>query len=79
MKNITLEITDAEYDSLGIKTSPIGYDELVRKIKQKELRELFEKINKKAMTAGLDKMSDDEINAIIKEVRFEMRNGKNNS
>jgi uncharacterized protein YjiS (DUF1127 family) len=79
MKSVTLEIPDAEYDNLGIKTPAIAFDELLRKLKQKELKELFEKTQRKAAVTGLNKMTDEEINDIIKEVRLEMRNEKNNS
>jgi ribosomal protein L12E/L44/L45/RPP1/RPP2 len=78
MKSVTLEIPDKEYNSLGIKTPAIALDELLRKLKQKELKELFEKTQRNAAIAGLNKMTDEEINDIIKEVRLEMRNEKNN-
>jgi predicted CopG family antitoxin len=78
MKSVTLEIPDAEYNNLGIKTPAIAFDELLRKLKQKELKELFEKTQRNAEVTGLNKMTDEEINDIIKEVRLEMRNEKNN-
>lgn len=78
MKSVTLEIPDAEYDNLGIKTPAITFDELLRKLKQKELKELFEKTQRNAAVTGLNKMTDEEINDIIKEVRLEMSNEKNN-
>ncbi len=79
MKSVTLEIPDTQYNNLGIKTPAIGLDELLRKLKQQELRELFEKVHRNTEIAGLNKMTDEEINVIIKEVRLEMRNEKNNS
>jgi hypothetical protein len=78
MKSVTLEIPDAEYNNLGIETPAIAFDELLRKLKQKELKELFEKTQRNAEVTGLNKMTDEEINDIIKEVRLEMRNEKNN-
>jgi hypothetical protein len=78
MKSVTLEIPDAEYNNLGIKKPAIAFDELLRKLKQKELKELFEKTQRNAEVTGLNKMTDKEINDIIKEVRLEMRNEKNN-
>jgi hypothetical protein len=79
MKNVIVEIPDAEYNNLGIKTPAIAFDELLRKLKQKELKELFEKTQRNAEITGLNKMTDEEINDIIKEIRLEMRNEKNNS
>jgi predicted CopG family antitoxin len=78
MKSVTLEIPDAEYNNLGIKTPAIAFDELLRKLKQKELKELFEKTERNAEVSGFNKMTDEEINSIIKEVRLKMRNEKNN-
>ncbi len=78
MKTVTLEIPDTDYNSLGIKTPAIAFDELLRKLKQKELKELLEKIQRNEAIAGLDKMTDKEINDIIKEVRLETSNEKNN-
>ena len=78
MKTLTVEMPDEEYAKLGIKSSAIAYDELIRKVKQRELMELLDRANRTAKESGLADMSNEELNGIINEVRLEMRNDKNN-
>ena len=76
MKTLTVEMPDEEYVKLGIKSSAIAYDELIRKVKQQELMELLDRANRTARESGLADMSNEELNGIINEVRLEMRNDK---
>lgn len=64
---IIIEISPTDADKLHINASKLSFDELRRKIALSELSEALDKTQSAAKTYGLDTLSMDEINNLIKE------------
>lgn len=69
MKRIELEIEEQQLSDLKIQSSKISFTELRQKIARLEAKNALEECNKIAKQEGLDKMTDEEINNLIKEAR----------
>ena len=75
MKSVNIQISDYEYDQLGLDKDSLSFSELLEIIERKITKQTLEKSIKLATKYGLSNMSMDEINEEIKEYR----NAKNNS
>jgi hypothetical protein len=75
MKSIKIELSDMEYDDLGLNKKSMSWSELVDIIGKKITKQTLEKSVQFANEYGLSNMSMNEINEEIKEYR----NAKNNS
>lgn len=69
MKSIELEIDEQELQDLQIQSSKISFIELRKKIARLEAKKALAACNAIAKAEGLDKMTNEEINNLIKEVR----------
>jgi hypothetical protein len=75
MKSVNIQISDYEYDQLGLDKDSISFSELLEIIERKITKQTLEKSIKLATKYGLSNMSIDEINEEVNEYR----NAKNNS
>ncbi len=64
---IIIEISSTDANRLHINGNKLSFDELKRKIALSELSEALDKTQSAAKTYGLDTLSMDEINNLIKE------------
>lgn len=69
MKRIELEIEEQQLSDLKIQSSKISFTELRQKIARLEAKNALEECNKIAKEEGLDKMTDEDINNLIREAR----------
>ncbi len=69
MKSIELEIDEQQLQDLQIQSSKISFTELRKKIARLEAKKALAACNAIAKAEGLDKMTNEEINNLIKEVR----------
>ncbi|TXD82499.1 hypothetical protein ESY86_13655 [Subsaximicrobium wynnwilliamsii] len=75
MKSINLQITDFEFNQLGLNKNTLTFSELIEIIGKKITKQTLEKSIKLADKSGLSKISMEEINDEIKA----HRNAKSNS
>lgn len=75
MKSIYIQISDFEFNELGLNKNTIAFSELLEIIGRKITKKTLEKSIQLANKYGLSKMTMEEINDEIKE----HRNAKNNS
>ncbi len=69
MKSIELQIEDQQLQDLQIDSAQISFNELRKKIARLEARKALAECNAIAKAEGLDKLSDEAISDMIKEVR----------
>lgn len=77
MKSIELQMEDQELNDLQIESNQISFNELRKKIARLEAKKALAECNAIAKVEKLDKLTEEEINDIIKEVRT--TNDKSNS
>lgn len=75
MKSVNVQISDFEFDQLGLEKNTLSFSELLEIIGKKITKQTLEKSILLAKTYGLSKMTMDEIDDEIKA----HRNAKNNS
>lgn len=75
MKSINIEVSDFEFDQLGLNKNTLSLSELIEIIGKKITKQTLEKSIKLAEKYGLSKMTLEEIDDEIKA----HRNAKNNS
>ena len=75
MKSVNIQISDFEFDQLGLNKSTLSFSELIEIIGKKITKQTLEKSIKLANKYGLSKMTMEEIDEEIKA----HRNEKNNS
>lgn len=75
MKSVNIQISDFEYNQLGLNKSTLSFSELVEIIGKKITKQTLEKSIRLADKYGLSKMTMEEIDDEIKAYR----NAKNNS
>lgn len=75
MRTVNIQISDFEFNQLGLENKTLSFSELVDIIGKKITKQTLEKSVSLASKHGLSKMTMDEINDEIKEYR----NAKNNS
>lgn len=75
MKSVNIQISDFEYNQLGLNKSTLSFSELVEIIGKKITKQTLEKSIQLADKYGLSKMTMEEIDDEIKAYR----NAKNNS
>jgi hypothetical protein len=75
MKSVNIQISDFEFNQLGLDKSDLSLSELIDIIEKKITKQTLERSIQLADKYGLSKMTMDEINDEIKAYR----NAKNNS
>ncbi|MBU2527269.1 MAG: hypothetical protein KKC03_11780 [Bacteroidetes bacterium] len=75
MKSVNIQISDFEFNQLGLNKSTLSFTELVEIIGKKITKQTLEKSIQLANKYGLSKMTKEEIDDEIKAYR----NAKNNS
>lgn len=75
MKSVNIQISDFEFNQLGLKKNTLSLSELIEIIEKKITKQTLEKSIQLAYKYGLSKMTMDEIDEEIKGYR----NAKNNS
>ena len=75
MKSLNIQISDFEFNQLGLKKSTLSFSELIEIIGKKITKQTLEKSTQLADKYGLSKMTMEEIDDEIKA----HRNAKNNS
>ena len=75
MKSVNIQISDFEFNQLGLNKNTLSFSELIDIIGKKITKQTLEKSVKLAEKYGLSKMTMDEIDDEIKA----HRNAKNNS
>ncbi len=75
MKSVNIQISDFEFNQLGLKKNTLSFSELVEIIGKKITKKSLEKSIQLANKYGLSKMSMEDIDDEIKS----HRNAKNNS
>lgn len=75
MKSVNVQISDFEFNQLGLKKTTLSISELIEIIGKKITKQTLEKSIKLANEYGLSKMTMEEIDDEIKA----HRNAKNNS
>jgi hypothetical protein len=75
MKSVNIQISDFEFDQLGLNKNTLSFSELIEIIGKKITKQTLEKSIKLANKYGLSKMTMEEIDEEIKA----HRNEKNNS
>lgn len=75
MKSINIQVSDYEFNQLGLNKNTISFSELIDIIGKKITKQTLEKSIELANKHGLSKMTMDEIDNEIKA----QRNAKNNS
>ncbi len=75
MKSVNIQISDFEFNQLGLKKSTLSFSELLEIIGKKITKQTLERSIQLANNYGLSKMSMEEINDEIKAYR----GAKNNS
>lgn len=75
MKSLNIQISDFEFDQLGLEKSTLSLSELIEIIGRKITKQMLEKSIQLANNYGLSKMTMEEIDDEIKA----HRNAKNNS
>ena len=75
MKSVNIQISDFEFNQLGLNKNTLSFSELIEIIGKKITKQTLEKSVKLAEKYGLSKMTMDEIDDEIKA----HRNAKNNS
>lgn len=68
MKNLTITITDAEFEKLGINKQTLSFSELFEIIKDEISKQNLNMVTELAAKYGISEMSMDEINEEIKAV-----------
>ncbi len=69
MKTLEVLIENNEFEELNISDSPITLKELENKLSRIRASKALAKCNQIAKKEGLDKMTNEEINALIAEAR----------
>lgn len=71
MKTFKVTATEKEIKDLGINpdNDPIAINDLIRSVRYKLAQDTLKACQEAAVTYGLDKMTDEDIQAEIKEVR----------
>jgi anaerobic ribonucleoside-triphosphate reductase len=69
MKSVKIQISDFEYDQLGLDKDSLSFSELLEIIERKITKQTLEKSIKLANKYGLSNMTMDEINEEVKEYR----------
>lgn len=75
MKSVNIQISDFEFDQLGLNKNTLSFSELIEIIGKKITKQTLERSIKLANKYGLSKMTMEEIDEEIKA----HRNEKNNS
>lgn len=75
MKSVNIQISDFEFNQLGLDKSNLSLSELIDIIEKKITKQTLERSIQLADKYGLSKMTMDEINEEVKAYR----NAKNNS
>lgn len=75
MKSVNIQISDFEFNQLGLKKSTLSFSELIDIIEKKITKQTLERSIKLANKYGFSKMSMEEIDNEIKA----FRDAKNNS
>ncbi len=75
MRTVNIQISDFEFNQLGLTKNALSFSELVDVIEKKITKQTLEKSIRLANKFGLSKMTIDDINNEIKNYR----NAKNNS
>lgn len=75
MKSVNIQISDFEYNQLGLKKNKLSFSELIEIIGRKITKQTLERSIELSEEYGLSKMTMDEINEEIKATR----NAKTNS
>jgi predicted CopG family antitoxin len=75
MKNLTITISDAEFEKLGINKETLSFSELFEIIKDEISKQNLNVVTELAGKYGISEMTLEEINEEIKAVR----DAKNNS
>jgi hypothetical protein len=75
MKSVNIQLSDFEFNQLGLNKRTLSFSELIEIIGKKITKQTLEKSIKLANKYGLSKMTMEEIDAEIKAYR----NAKNNS
>lgn len=75
MKSVNIQISDFEFNQLGLNKSTLSLSELIEIIGKKITKQTLEKSIRLAQKYGLSKMTMEEIDEEIKAYR----NAKNNS
>ncbi|MDR9487918.1 hypothetical protein [Salibacter sp.] len=69
MKSVNIQISDFEYDQLGLDKDSLSFSELLEIIERKITKQTLEKSIKLTNKYGFSNMSMDEINEEVKEYR----------
>ncbi len=69
MKTLSINITEKEFDQFGFPSEKMSFEEMIKLIKKKMVREALEKTRTAAEEAGIDDMTMEEINEEIRAVR----------
>ena len=69
MKNLTITLTDAEYEKLGVNKETLSFAELFEIIKDEISKHNLNVVTELAAKYGISEMSMDEIDEEIKAVR----------
>lgn len=69
MRTLNLSLTDAEYRLLGKPETTLTLEQLRRRLAAAEMTSLLAEVQAAAAEAGLDQMTEDEIDAEIRAVR----------
>jgi hypothetical protein len=69
LKSIEQQIEDQQLQDLQIESTQISFNELRKKFARLEARKALAECNSIAKAECLDKLTDEEINDMIKEVR----------
>jgi hypothetical protein len=75
MKSVKIQISDFEFNQLGLNKNNLSFSELIEIIEKKIAKKTLEKSIQLANKYGLSKMTMEEIDEEIKKCR----NAKNNS
>lgn len=75
MKSVNIQISDFEFNQLGLNKNTLSFSELIDIIEKKITKQTLERSIQLANKYGLSKMTMDEINDEVKACR----NAKNNS
>ena len=75
MKSVNIQISDFEFNQLGLNKKTLSFSELIELVEKKITKNTLEKSIQLAKTYGLSEMTMEEINDEIKAYR----NAKSNS
>lgn len=69
MKELRIKINNKDRKKYGLETDEMNFSDLEKKILLAQAREALERTAMRAKESGLDKLSNKDINRIIKTVR----------